>query len=219
MTSFCSYQKCPVDTVDLYNFTFYNVAMRIADYLSLARIVFSPVFVCAYFIFAAQNNFLGFCVLIVLLAAAEFTDYLDGYAARKLKQVSELGKLLDPFCDTLLHLSIFFCFTVTNRMFPIFFILVMYREFAMLFIRMICLKNGIAIAARAGGKIKTVLYIIVSFVTLLIDIYNSSGASFIPDIKVCVLIQTILFVLGLAASYISFVDYLIHFKSALKKID
>ncbi|GMO27236.1 MAG: CDP-diacylglycerol--glycerol-3-phosphate 3-phosphatidyltransferase [Termitinemataceae bacterium] len=192
--------------------------MRIADKLSLSRVFFAPVFVCLYLLFTKQNSFLGFVVLIVLLIFAELTDFFDGFVARKLKQVSDLGKLLDPFSDAILQTSIFLCFTITGTMFPIFFLLIMYREFAMLFIRMLCIKNGVAIGARFGGKIKTVLFITTCFFVLVMQAYQLSGWTFIPKISLFNIIKTVFFVMSVIASYVSFIDYLIHFRAALAAV-
>ena len=83
----------------------------------------------------------------------------DGMAARKRGEVSDLGKLYDPFADTLLQITLFVCF-VWHGILPLIpFLLVLYREFGILFIRNLMQKKGISLGARMGGKIKTVAYI------------------------------------------------------------
>ncbi|GHT48597.1 hypothetical protein FACS1894102_1960 [Spirochaetia bacterium] len=202
--------------------------MNIADKLSLCRVVYAPVFVCLYLFFTAQNNLSGLIVLLITLCLAELTDYFDGFAARKLNQVSDFGKLIDPFCDTILQLSIFFCFAVALKIHFAFFLLLMYREFGMLFTRMLCIKNGVAVAARMGGKIKTVLLITTCFFILIVDIYvlyrhtqdwylNDGSNMIYFRSALMEKIKFILCVLCVVASYISFIDYLIHFKITIKK--
>ncbi|GHU40914.1 CDP-diacylglycerol--glycerol-3-phosphate 3-phosphatidyltransferase [Spirochaetia bacterium] len=199
--------------------------MRVADTLSLSRIAFAPVWTAVYFLSFnfEQSRWIILSVLLVVLSLVELTDFLDGYAARKLNQVSDIGKLLDPFCDTILHISIFLCFTVTRLMPAVVFLLIMWREFGMLFIRMVCIKNGTAIAARAGGKIKTVLYITSVFCALVCDIIRSVFTAgtfelqFHISADVLQITCTILFTLCAVAAYVSFIDYLIHFKKTISK--
>ena len=53
---------------------------------------------------------LSIIIAIPLLCFAEFTDYLDGHYARKHNEVSDFGKLFDPFADVVVHLGTFLCF-------------------------------------------------------------------------------------------------------------
>ena len=62
------------------------------------RIAMVPVLVGAFFIDGATGFWLGFAVF----AAASFSDFLDGWLARKLDQHSLLGRILDPIADKLL---------------------------------------------------------------------------------------------------------------------
>jgi len=75
----------------------------------------------------------------------EFTDYLDGHFARKHNEVSDFGKLFDPFADVMVHLCTFLCFmfsvTGNGYMKPVIFVLIMYREMTMNFIRMVAAKK------------------------------------------------------------------------------
>ncbi|MBP3416354.1 MAG: CDP-diacylglycerol--glycerol-3-phosphate 3-phosphatidyltransferase [Spirochaetaceae bacterium] len=192
--------------------------MNIADRFTLSRIVLSPVFFLVYFLPAWSNvsPSLTVWVMIPLLAFMEFTDFLDGFFARKLKQVSDFGKLFDPFADVLVHLTTFCCLVISGYMPGIVFMLILYREFCMNFIRMMAIQKGVAIGARKGGKFKTVLYVITTFYCILMEScvrleIDVSGILGGLDIG-----RVILIVLCLIAAYASFTDYLVHFGSLIK---
>lgn len=193
--------------------------MKVADFFTLLRIVLSPVFILLYFLpnFTGFSPALSVCIIIPLLLFAEFTDYLDGYFARKNKEVTDFGKLYDPFADVILHLTAFFCYAISGYVSFIIILLIVYREFGMLFIRMIAAKQGIAIGARKGGKAKTVLYVIAGFYSLLLESSVRLGFSLLVDYPFLQTAGTVLYILAVAASYASFIDYLIHFVPLLLK--
>ena len=92
----------------------------------------------------------------------------------------------------------------------------MYREMAQTFLRMVAAKKGIAIAARKGGKVKTVVYIISGFYALFLELLVRLNC--VPDFFGALKIAaTCLFVLSLILSYSSFIDYLIHFGKVIKE--
>jgi CDP-diacylglycerol--glycerol-3-phosphate 3-phosphatidyltransferase len=200
--------------------------MRIADKFTLVRVVYAPVFLCFYllamsahsvFPWFAEHSFGVLLVLTVALAFVEFTDYLDGMLARKLNQVSDTGKLLDPFADALLHITTFFCFSYSGYMPAVLFMVVFYREFGMLFLRMQIIKRGIAIAARPGGKFKTVLYITAGFWTLAVSIYEKGGWNCLPGSEHFRLAGIVLFSLCALTALVSFIDYIVHFALGMSK--
>lgn len=198
--------------------------MKLSNKFTLCRIFGAPVIFLLYFIpvwtgrFAAASVF----IMIPLLAFLEFTDFLDGFSARKNNEVSDFGKLFDPFADVFLHITTFTCLMLngyagTSYMPSIVYILILYREFGMNFMRMIATKTGIAIAARKGGKFKTVLYIASGFYALAVEFAQRLGADIAGPLPVLKGVAAGLFIACLAASYISFADYLIHFGSVFKK--
>lgn len=193
--------------------------MKLADFFTLLRIIISPVFIILYFLPSMNGSLveLSVYIMIPLLLFAEFTDYLDGFFARKNKEVTDFGKLFDPFADVILHLSAFFCYAMTGYVSFIIILLIVYREFGMLFIRMIAAKQGVAIGARKGGKTKTVLYVVAGFYSLVLESSLRLGFSFISDYPVLKIIGTVLYILAVAASYISFLDYVLHFLPVLIK--
>lgn len=66
--------------------------------LSALRLVLVPVFL---WLILVDQNLLAFAIL----AFSSFTDWLDGFLARKLNQSSRLGQLLDPAADRLFILA------------------------------------------------------------------------------------------------------------------
>jgi len=197
--------------------------MKTSNKYTLTRIIFAPIFFILYYIPIWTGSFtkLSLLVAIPLLCFAEFTDFLDGYYARKHNEVSDFGKLFDPFADVILHMTTFVClmFSVEEGLgyTPRFiFILIMYREMAQTFLRMVAAKKGIAIAARKGGKVKTVVYIISGFYALFLELLVRLDC--IPDCFGALKIAaTCLFVLSLILSYSSFIDYLVHFGKVIKE--
>jgi CDP-diacylglycerol--glycerol-3-phosphate 3-phosphatidyltransferase len=198
--------------------------MQIATKLTFCRIFSAPVFFILYFLpdWLKGVSFLpalSTLTMIPLLAFAEYTDYLDGKYARKYGQVSNFGKVFDPFADVFLNITVFFCLVLSGYMPAIILLLIIYREISMTFIRMVAIQEGVAIGARKGGKTKTVLYIISCFFTLAVEGSLRLGLFNAGDLPIRAgkIASLALFVLCLALSYISFIDYLINFKNVLLK--
>ena len=144
------------------------MGMYLANFISATRIFLSPLFFILYFrpsyLFISSKQ--AILILIPLFVVLQFTDFLDGYVARKFHIVSDFGKLFDPFCDVILNIIVLFSFTLDGFLPPIFFLVVLYREFFILFVRILATKKGLIIGAKMLGKIKTVLYISVGGVGL-----------------------------------------------------
>jgi CDP-diacylglycerol--glycerol-3-phosphate 3-phosphatidyltransferase len=198
--------------------------MQTATKLTFCRIFCAPVFFVLYFLPVWFGQFLflsAFSVYIMLplLIFAELTDYFDGQYARSHDQVSGFGKVFDPFADVFLNITVFLCLVLSGYMPGVILLLIIYREISMTFIRLVAIQEGVAIGARKGGKTKTVLYIISGFFALTIEsaLRLNLLAPDAPVVKMCKLAGIGLFVLCLAASYVSFADYLIHFRSVLLK--
>jgi CDP-diacylglycerol--glycerol-3-phosphate 3-phosphatidyltransferase len=72
--------------------------MNIPNLLTLLRIFLIPVFVLIFYLPFHGNH----VVSAIIFALAAFTDWLDGYLARSLGQISKLGAFLDPVADKLI---------------------------------------------------------------------------------------------------------------------
>lgn len=196
--------------------------MKTSNKFTLSRILLAPVFFLLYFVPLWTGNFLrqSAYVMIPLLACMEITDFFDGFFARLKNEVSDFGKVFDPFADVVVHMMTFTCFMFsvggTNGasgayMHPLVFLLILFREFTMNFCRMTAAKKGVAIAARKGGKAKTVLYVVAGFFALFLESMLRLGIQ-VDMMHELHIVAVILFVLCAVASYASFADYVVHFK-------
>ena len=198
--------------------------MKLSNKFTFTRIIFAPIFFLLYFIpiWTGCGTKVSLLIAIPCLVFAEFTDYLDGHYARKHNEVSDFGKLFDPFADVVLHLTGFVCLMHSvnadvSYMPVYFFVLIMLREFSQNFLRMVAAKQGTAIAARKGGKLKTVVYIAAEFYGILLELLVR--LDFAPEYFGALKTGSyIFFALCVILSYASFIDYLIHFGKILKDI-
>ena len=193
--------------------------MNLADKLTLSRIVLAPVFFALYSLpsvfpeWAQGNMVLIVVVLWLVFLFGEITDGLDGMAARKLKITSDFGRLFDPFADTLMQLTLLLCFVLEGIFPAILFLVVIYREFSILFLRNLMLKKGITMGARIGGKIKTVSYITACGLALAysslirLDIIGSLH-------RPLEIASLVVFVLSVLVAVASFFDYLSVYRSS-----
>jgi CDP-diacylglycerol--glycerol-3-phosphate 3-phosphatidyltransferase len=89
-----------------------------------------------------------------IFALASLTDWLDGYLARRRRQVTWLGQMLDPIADKLLT-SAAFISLVQLGLAPAWMVaLIIGREFAVTALRSLAYAKGITIPASPLGKIK-----------------------------------------------------------------
>ncbi len=135
-------------------------------------ITFSRILIILPFVLLAPKNpFLG----AVLFSIASITDYFDGYYARKRKEVTKLGILLDPIADKLLVISAL-VLLVDMEIVPAWIsIIIIAREFVVTGLRIVALTKEIVIPAEMGGKLKVtaqITAIIVLFVDHSTDLLN-----------------------------------------------
>ena len=134
--------------------------MNLPNKLTILRIILIPVFVAVYFINAIPYNYL---IAAVVFVVAAFTDFLDGYIARKYNLVTNLGKFLDPIADKVLVAAALIVMLVVPNggaaILPayssIFVAVILARELIISGFRMVAAAKGKVLAADKAGKIKT----------------------------------------------------------------
>ncbi|AEF82472.1 CDP-diacylglycerol--glycerol-3-phosphate 3-phosphatidyltransferase [Leadbettera azotonutricia] len=192
--------------------------MTLADKVTSLRLILAPLFFAIYLLPRFLPDAIGVSPLWIVIVLwfifiiSEFTDFLDGWLARKRGEVSDFGKLYDPFADTLTQLTYFFCFVVDGILPAILFLLVIYREFGILFIRNLMLRKGIALGARIGGKIKTVTYILAVACALLASSALRLGLEG-SIYRVLATVACVIFLISVIISAISFFDYVSIYKN------
>lgn len=191
--------------------------MTLADKVTSVRLVLAPVFFVVYFlpIWFPVGAAWTIPVLWLLLIVAESTDLFDGMLARSRNEVSDFGKLFDPFSDTLVRITYFLCFVVDGILPSILLLIVLYREFGILFLRTLMMKRGIAMGARSGGKVKAVAYMVAGVLSLAAA--SSRRLGFSPSLFGTLRIAAVgVFTISVVLSLISLGDYLSVYRAAGK---
>lgn len=181
----------------------------------MSRFVLSPLFAVVFFVVlpAPGGAAIGVVVLWIIFALVELSDVLDGAVARRGDAVSDIGKLMDPFADVISKVTYFVCLLVAGIV-PVWFaLIVLYREFGILFIRMILYRDGVALGARVAGKLKTWFYAITAAVGLFFisrsALAGTEVASDLPAWGEPLMLGLV--VITASLSLASFVQYLVLF--------
>jgi len=125
--------------------------------LTASRLVLAPVFFLLFEL-AAHGSPLFLVGVCLAFALIEVSDLLDGHAARSLGQESELGKVLDPFADSLSRLTYFVAFAGAGIL-PLWILLILiYRDVTVAYIRVMVSRGSVLLPARASGKMKAWIY-------------------------------------------------------------
>src|SRR5213593_1174078 len=151
--------------------------MNLPNALTLSRIFIVPLLVVVL-LTPVSENWLGvprYLLGVSIFVVAALTDYFDGKIARSRKQVSKLGKLLDPIADKLL-ISAALISLVENHLAPAWAVVIIVgREFAVTGLRSIAATEGVVISASRMGKFKMVAQVVT--VGLLILSLSPTGGS------------------------------------------
>jgi CDP-diacylglycerol--glycerol-3-phosphate 3-phosphatidyltransferase len=166
--------------------------------LSLFRIFLVPFLVAV--LLTKYSNPLGLCIFLI----AAVTDYFDGYFARRMKKVTQLGKLLDPIADKLLMSAAFVSLVELQMARAWMVVIIIGREFAVSGLRAIAAQQGVTIDASPLGKTKTISQVVA--IALLIVSYELGEYGFVATVALWIVM---LFAL------VSGVDYFIKFSRAV----
>jgi CDP-diacylglycerol--glycerol-3-phosphate 3-phosphatidyltransferase len=160
-----------------------------------------PVFL---FIYLMPGIPYGNYIAAAIFLIAAFSDFLDGYLARKNNLVTNFGKFMDPLADKLLVSGALICF-VENGLVPAWIVfIIIAREFIISGFRLVASDNGVVIAASWWGKIKTNVQMIMSVMLIL---------NF--DHPVIHVLEQITIYLAVILTVVSLVDYMVKNKSVL----
>ncbi|NLF30630.1 MAG: hypothetical protein GX591_07060 [Planctomycetes bacterium] len=129
--------------------------------LTLARLPLAGAFAVAVAMAAgAEPAHAGAAATVGLLALAaliELTDLLDGLVARRTQSVTELGGLVDPLCDSLSRLTVFFAAALVGWVWIGVPLVMAGRDIVVAYVRIVLARTGRRTSARLSGKLKAVI--------------------------------------------------------------
>ena len=171
--------------------------MNLANKLTVFRMILIPFFLLFFLTdFTAYNKLIALIIFVI----ATITDKLDGTIAKKYNMVTNFGKFMDPMADKLLVGSALICLCAKGNLPAWVVLIIIAREFTISGIRQIAADNGVAIAASASGKAKTVVQMIMIIVLLSAEVFREADFFFIPGI---------LIMLSVVLTVISLIEYII----------
>ncbi len=148
--------------------------MSLANKITLSRILLAFVFMFFLFCRGLAAKYMALFVFCL----ASFTDYLDGYIARKQKTENDFGKLMDPIADKILVLSAFLAFVEMKIIAAWMVIVIIFRELVVTGLRLVAVSRGKVISASMAGKHKTVSQIVAIVTILVFMVIKESAAKF-----------------------------------------
>lgn len=178
--------------------------MNLPNKLTILRVIMIP-----FFLIFMLTDFMGVSgkyIALTLFVIASFTDFLDGYLARKYKLVTNFGKFMDPLADKLLVSAALISFVELQTLPAWIVITIISREFIISGFRLVASDNGVVIAASYWGKFKTVTQMIM-IILLILDFQSNYF----------VILENIFIYLALILTIVSLLDYLIKNKNVLKE--
>ncbi|MCL2089151.1 MAG: CDP-alcohol phosphatidyltransferase family protein [Oscillospiraceae bacterium] len=143
--------------------------MNIPNILSGIRILLVPVLVVSFFM---TPEGVPMIVPAIILIISGVTDWLDGYIARKIGAITELGKILDPLADKLTQITILGCFAVRYTEMLVLFIIYTAKEIVTLSGALWVIKKKETVTiARWYGKLATFIFYAAMLFTLIAPQY------------------------------------------------
>lgn len=106
-------------------------------------------------------------IILIIFAVASFTDFLDGYLARKHGLVTTFGKFADPIADKLLVNTMLILLAYSGAIPVVPVVIMLARDTIVDGVRMVASNNGVVVSAGYLGKVKTVAQMVAIILILL----------------------------------------------------
>ena len=198
--------------------------MNLPNQLTIARVVMIPLFLLFFYLQFKGHHFVALGVFVI----ASFTDFLDGYLARKYNLITNLGKFLDPVADKILVAAAMIVMLTVPEFFTMGLgnwalivagccvAVILGRELIVSGFRMVAADAGIVIAADKIGKYKTVTQMISIIILLAVggfyEFFGTHLAVLIADY-----VGLGLFALATLLTVISGINYIVKNIQVLKQ--
>ena len=117
-----------------------------------------------------------YIIIGILFVIASFTDFLDGYIARKRGCCSDFGKMIDAIADKILIDSVLVLLATIGFIHPVIAVIVMIRDVAVDSIKRYAASRGLIIGSIKLAKVKTILFMVsismILFYNLPFELFN-----------------------------------------------
>jgi CDP-diacylglycerol---glycerol-3-phosphate 3-phosphatidyltransferase len=165
--------------------------LTVPNLLTLFRLASAPIFL-ALFIGSGKEGFFssfltpwqGLLACLIVASLSEISDILDGILARRWNQVSDFGKILDPYADSTFRLSCYFAFAsqAHGRWIPLWMVMILfYRDLLVTVIRAFGIERREFVSARASGKIKAIAQGTVVISLLVLALWHGDDGGRLVD--------------------------------------
>ncbi len=141
--------------------------MNFANKISIFRILSVPFFIASLY-YSQGKGYLRLLAFIIFMVAV-ISDAVDGYIARKSKQKSKAGLVLDPLADKMLLESAFICLYLLNE-FPFWVVLIVVTRDILILLGVVVIylvKQEINVSSTARGKLTTTFQVSAVIAVLL----------------------------------------------------
>ena len=128
--------------------------LNLPNALTFLRILMIPAVYITYYQLPERR-----WIALVIYLLASFTDFLDGYLARKWNQITSFGKLFDPLADKLIVLTVLYCLADTDYAPWWVFFLMLGKEILMVLGSLLMLGKKVVVKSNIYGKTATCLFI------------------------------------------------------------
>ncbi|MCL2351219.1 MAG: CDP-diacylglycerol--glycerol-3-phosphate 3-phosphatidyltransferase [Firmicutes bacterium] len=153
--------------------------MNVPNRLTMLRVLMIPVFLVLY-LAGPFNGDLSRRLALAVFLLASFTDFLDGYIARRYNLVTNFGKLMDPLADKILVASALIAMVGRADLAAWAAVVIVAREFVVTGFRTLAAERGVILAASKTAKYKTACQMVMISYILL----RPPWPAFIADILV-----------------------------------
>ena len=144
--------------------------MNLPNSLTLTRICLAPLLVVVLLTNFEGRTILGVPHEIVgalIFAVASVTDWLDGYLARRRKQITAFGQVIDPSADKLLTCAALISLVRMEYASALLVTVIIGREFAVTALRQLAYARGVAMPASRLGKLKMIAQVVAILALIL----------------------------------------------------
>lgn len=140
--------------------------INLPNLLTISRIVLVPILVAVLLTELDEKELIA----LGLFLLASLTDFLDGFLARRRREITKLGKLLDPAADKILTSAALISLVGLGLAPAWMVVIIVAREFAVSALRSLAAAQNVVIAASWSGKVKTATQIVAISLLIINDL-------------------------------------------------